>query len=291
MTKTQHNIYLVFLTLLALIALFYFWLYGYSYYMTSTEERFFNPLHNMLKPSGLIGHGLGIIGSFMIIVGVVIYMLRKRVRRWVRVGSLKHWLELHIFLCTVGPILVMYHTAFKFGGIVAVSFWSMVAVVLSGVVGRFIYVQIPRSIQGQEYSLDEMRELNNAYTESLKNEFDISDSIVLQLESFRNLEAHKNYGFIAILILTWKNHFDNKRLLKQIKKDLFKQNVPKHSVQKIIKVCKSKLVLSRRIGLLRSVQKIFRYWHVVHLPFAIIMIVIMLIHVGVTVAFGYRWIF
>jgi len=51
---------------------------------------------------------------------------------------------------------VLYHTALKFGGIVAVSFWSMAAVVLSGVIGRFIYVRIPRTIQGNELSVKEL---------------------------------------------------------------------------------------------------------------------------------------
>ena len=53
-----------------------------------------------------------------------------------KINRSKHWLEFHIFLCTVGPLLVLYHTAFKFGGIVSVSFWSMVLVVLSGVAGK-----------------------------------------------------------------------------------------------------------------------------------------------------------
>jgi hypothetical protein len=34
-----------------------------------------------------------------------------------------------------------------------------------------------------------------------------------------------------------------------------------------------------------------RYWHVAHLPFALIMLVIMLIHVAVALIFGYNWIF
>ncbi len=64
--------------------------------------------------------------------------------------------------------MVLYHTAFKFGGIVAVSFWSMVAVVLSGVVGRFLYVQIPHTIQGQEISLKELNQINENLTSHLK---------------------------------------------------------------------------------------------------------------------------
>jgi hypothetical protein len=38
-------------------------------------------------------------------------------------------------------------------------------------------------------------------------------------------------------------------------------------------------------------QKMLKYWHVAHLPFAVVMFIIMVIHVAITIAFGYKWIF
>ena len=100
MTKVQHKIFLSLLFSIGAFISFYFLIEGFSYYYTSIEERFFHPAHVILKPSGFIGHGIGIIGSLMMIVGVGLYMIRKRVKRLVRSGSLKHWLEFHIFLCS-----------------------------------------------------------------------------------------------------------------------------------------------------------------------------------------------
>ena len=54
---------------------------------------------------------------------------------------------------------------------------------------------------------------------------------------------------------------------------------------------KNEMSLSRKIARLETMQKLFKYWHVAHLPFALIMLVILVIHVGVTLAFGYKWIF
>ena len=92
----------------------------------------------------------------MITIGVALYMARKRIRALARLGRLKHWLEFHIFLCTLGPFLVLLHTSFKFGGIVSIAFWSMVAVVASGVFGRYVYVWIPKTLGGQFLSLREL---------------------------------------------------------------------------------------------------------------------------------------
>jgi hypothetical protein len=54
---------------------------------------------------------------------------------------------------------------------------------------------------------------------------------------------------------------------------------------------KNEISLARKIEGLQTLQRMFKYWHVAHLPFSIIMLIIMIIHVAVTLIFGYRWIF
>ena len=49
--------------------------------------------------------------------------------------------------------------------------------------------------------------------------------------------------------------------------------------------------LGRQGALLQPFQRMFRYWHAFHLPLAIVMLLILVVHVGVAVAFGYTWIF
>lgn len=289
MTRTQHKIYLGIFILIGMLAFFSLSVYGFNYYTTPLEERFFDPSHASLKPSGSIGHGLGIAGSLMMLIGVGVYIVRKRVRRFGRIGLLKHWLEFHIFLCSVGPMLVLFHTAFKFGGIVAVSFWSMVAVVLSGIIGRYIYVQIPRSISGKELSLNEVRLLDEELAQKLKGKTNLSEELQFTINTFDlNSYISSNSNLITILV---KGYLVTNKLFKKVKRDLSRNNVPKHNRKEILKLTKNKLALDRKIKLLRSMQNIFRYWHIFHLPFAIIMLVIMLVHVGVTIAFGYKWIF
>ena len=113
MTKTFHKIYVSTFFVVGGIVTLLLAFHGYEYYSTPLEERFFNDRHIFLKPSGEWGYGLGIVGSLMMITGVSIYMLRKRVRILFNLDYLKHWLELHIFLCTVGLVLVLYHTVFN----------------------------------------------------------------------------------------------------------------------------------------------------------------------------------
>jgi hypothetical protein len=291
MNNSLHRIYVIFFIVVGVCVTLLLAVNGYQYYNTPLEERFFQSQYEMLKPSGTLGHGFGILGSIMMILGVAIYMIRKRVRRFFNVGFLKHWLEFHIFLCTVGPIFVLYHTAFKFGGIVAVSFWSMVAVVASGVAGRFIYVQIPRTIQGKELSVKELNDINDDLTYRLKNEYSINGKIISKLEKHSQTDKYREVGFGTSFVMMIQDYFGTKSVLHQIKRELRHLDMRSERKKEILRISKSKLVLSRKIGMLRTTQKMFRYWHIVHLPFAITMFVIMFVHIAVTIIFGYKWIF
>jgi hypothetical protein len=288
MNKIAHRIYLSVLSLIVLLALIAITNKGYTYYKISMEERFFHPDHTILKPSGSWGHGMGILGSLFMILGVSVYMARKRYRVFSRLGILKHWLEFHIFLCTLGPILVLFHTSFKFGGIVAISFWSMVAVFLSGVIGRFIYIQIPRSIEGRELSLNEIRDMKGDIAEAL------SSSIQLDEVSYKvivdSIKIKTDFRQSNFLVRGFRKYMDTRKTLKTVKSVLKKNNLPKAQRDKVLSLVKNEMSLNRRIERLVLMQNLFKYWHVAHLPFALVMLVIMVIHVAVTIVFGYRWI-
>jgi hypothetical protein len=132
------------------------WL-GLPYYLTPLDERPFSALDGMYSPTGLVGHGFGIVGSLLVIIGVTLYTARKRVRFLARFGKLSDWLHFHIFLCLVGPFLIVLHTTFRIGGLVAISFWSMAAVVSSGVFGRYVYSWIPKTISGGFLGAEDIR--------------------------------------------------------------------------------------------------------------------------------------
>jgi hypothetical protein len=291
MNKTLHKIYVGSFFVVGAVVMVLLAINGYDYYSTPLEERFFNYQHTSLKPSGDWGHGFGIIGTMMMILGVSIYMIRKRVKWFFNFGYLKHWLELHIFLCTVGPVLVLYHTAFKFGGIVSVSFWSMVLVVLSGVIGRFIYVQIPRTIQGQEMGINAINDLRENLASKVTKAIDFDQKTLDEFKVITSPERYREFSIIKALLFLPNDFFKIRRILRKIKRDLKIAGLPKIVRKDIIKSANFEIVLTRRIGLLRTFHKLFRYWHIAHLPFAITMFVIMLVHVGVTLIFGYKWIF
>lgn len=255
MTRIIHRLSLTLYSLIVLISIIVLTYIGFTYYNKPIEERFFDPNYALLKPSGIIGHGLGIIGSLLIVFGLFSYMIRKRINMFVHFGSLKYWLEFHIFLCTLGSVFVVYHTTFKFGGIVSIGFWSMVIVWTSGVIGRYIYLQIPRTIEGRELSLREVQDYKTELDLELMNKYQIDISEI------------KN------------NNYSNKKL------KILSKNITSVEYKKIKQLMNDQKKISIRIERLDRMQNLFKYWHVAHLPFAIILLIILVIHIAIVLTF------
>lgn len=288
MTQTTHRIYIGTLVSIVVLVFFYLLFHGLSYYNTSLEERFYHPNHDWFKPSGAMGHGLGIAGTLLILIGVFGYRAKKRYRWLARIGRLKYWLEFHIFLCSLGPVLILFHTAFKFGGIVSVSFWSMIVVVASGIVGRFIYVQIPRTIEGRELSLAELQQMKNQLSMSLAGVGGVAASNYQDLLTRAQVKAPQEGNLLSRII---RKYGVDRATVQELKVTLQQHQTPRPKIREATYLLRKELSLDNRIERLHVMQKLFKYWHVAHLPFALIMLFILVIHVAITLAFGYRWIF
>ena len=263
---------------------------GTGYYSLPLTERPHHELHDTLRPSGPIGHGIGIVGSLMMIV-LLLYSMRKRARFMQHAGNIRYWLNYHIWLGVTGPTLVLFHTSFKFGGIVSISFWSMVAVVLSGVIGRYIYVQIPRSLSGHELSARDLADMDRDLQNQLAEIHGLDERVFGQIQEVTEGAAVSRQGLSAIL--EWiGDDFKLPARLRGIRRQLRKsQTMTATDIHRVIKLAKQRAKLRRRMAFLNQAHKILHHWHVFHKPFAIVMLVIMVVHVVVTILFGYRWVF
>ena len=289
MSPTTHRIYISTLTAIVAVTFIVLSWKGLSYYSTPLEDRFYHPDHASFKPSGFLGHGLGIVGTLLILIGVFGYIAKKRYNFLPRFGRLKYWLEFHIFLCTLGPVMVLFHTAFKFGGIVSIAFWSMIAVVISGIIGRFIYIQIPRTIEGRELSLQEIQQSKLDIATILKNNYHLNEQALETIQKLASTTIKDKKGNLISSFIN--KFFEDRKNISAINKILRTHNLTHSDKRKILKLVKTEINLNNKIQRLQSMRQLFKYWHVAHLPFALIMLVILAIHVAITLAFGYKWIF
>ena len=232
MSKFFHVLLLTLYTLIVIFAIIWLGYIGYSYYVLPVEgiQRLDHPMYELLRPNGFIGHGLGIVGTFLIVVGLFAYMARKRMKVFSRWGILKHWLEVHIFLCSLGYVLVTFHTSFKFGGLISIGYWSLTIVFLSGMVGRFLYIQIPRTIEGRELSIREIGELKAVLDKEL-------------VEKYRINVAELKTGKFSEVITNLKE-----------------QKIPRREYRKIRRLLRTERILRWRVKRLDRIRNLFKHW-------------------------------
>ena len=268
-------------------------MYGLEYYLTPLVERPFLPQHELLKPAGLIGQAYGVIGTLFIFLGVASYALRKRVVRTNRVGKLKYWLESHIFLCTLGPFLILLHTTFRFGGLVSIAFWSMVIVVLSGVFGRYVFIRIPKTINGRFRTLQDVRQEQDELLEALESDFGVSSDRVAAVLGPGPANAGRDGGpgLVGAFLFALRSDLRRRARSRQVRSLLADAGVPTAFRGSAASLIRKQVQLEQQMALLRPFQRLFRYWHLLHLPLSMVMAAIVVLHIAVAILFGYTWLF
>ncbi len=256
-----HRAILALLYLIAFSALAHYLSEGWTYYRTPLIERPHHPQFWSLKPGGTLGRAFGITGAALMTI-MLLYSVRKRAKPLRKAGPLSVWLDFHIFCGVIGPLLIVLHSSFKVQGLVALSFWSMIAVALSGVLGRYLYLQIPRTRAGDERTLADVEQESRALSARLLQ-------LGLDDERLRELEG------IAATPGTWQR----RRRLRAFERE--------HGGRELVAVIERKAQLHRRILRWHRLQEVFHHWHVFHKPFAIVMYLFLIVHIVVVTMTGY----
>lgn len=284
---TGRRYFLIILYVATFVVLATFLIYGFSYYTTPYSERPHHPDYRQLRPAGTWGLLFGVVGALMMIV-MLVYSVRKRSKFLRRVGKLPTWLDLHIYLGIAGPLFIVLHTSFKVEGLVAVSFWSMLLVALSGYFGRYLYIQIPRNIQGKELTLQELEDSNRSLNAMLRETYDLDEAAMKRLDELATVSISDDIGLCRALALSLKSDLHWLASSRVIRKEYARIiDLPKHQLGRLLELTRERYIMQRRVALLSRAQQLFHYWHVVHKPFAIVMYVVMAIHITVAIWTGY----
>ncbi len=109
----------------------------------ATEPYLLAARNALPAPSGLFGHGLGIVGVLLMLGAQFGYSWRKRPSRF-GPGPVSRWMQAHVFCGIVGPYFTFLHSAFRFRGLAGVLMLVVGVIVVSGMIGRYA-----RSAAGQ----------------------------------------------------------------------------------------------------------------------------------------------
>ena len=295
--ERAHRIRLVSGYLLAIALIAGLLVYGFDYYTLDSTERPFSPKHVLLKPSGAIGVKLGFLG-FAMFLAIFLYPLRKRWAWLARQGSSKHWLDMHVLLGLSAPFIIALHSSFKFRGFAGMAFWIMLAVSLSGVIGRYLYAQIPRSLNAAELSIKELQEVQATLSQQLKEQKLLPQA---DLRSLLRLPSQERVQQLSIVVaLAYMMVLDVSRAFRIAKIRRHALGLGEKLVtlggvlrtrhpdlEKAIATAREEAATAKRVLFLSRSQQVFHLWHVVHKPFSYSFAVLALIHIVVVFMMGF----
>ncbi len=247
-------------------------------------ERPRHDLYCAYKPGGSLGLRFGIIGSTMMTL-MLSYSLRKRwhpLRHW---GPMRAWLDYHIFFGICGPLFIVLHSSLKVRGLVSLSFWSMVAVALSGVLGRYLYQQIPRSRAGVELSLSEVEAQEREISRELRDTFGMPSRVIDELEETLQTGPSSDRSLFRLLLT---GRIDGFKLRRRVRRFSARHSFDEpHLRRRFETAVARKALLRRRLVMWSRLRRIFHHWHVLHKPFAVILYLFMIVHISVAWMTGY----
>ena len=274
---------MAFLTVLGLLINGALYLLGAEYYWLPLDERPNSPLHSMMRPSGLWGHGVGVIAT-MFMMANFIYALRKRWRPLKGKASIRTWLTVHMFVGIMSPITIAFHAAFLVNNLLAVWTWVALAIVMAtGIFGRFIFGLMPAQA-GKLLAVNELKEQVADIEKVLQPHIQQTKNVkaVTQLLDLASLQP-RNATLVQAMVRENKTRMT---LVKQIDdaRGLFNDDKQfsffKDSLEKIQRA-------RMQISVYATLKRVFRSWLVFHVVTAIFMMVLIAAHVAVTMYLGF----
>jgi len=287
--SNKHTLFRIFWILLVVIITGYMYSMYKPYLSTPTHLRHFDiASHAKFKPSGDVGQGLGIIGALLMILCVVLYILRKKIEKLECLGPLSLWLEIHIFFGILGPILIIFHSALKFNGVIGIGFWLMLIAVFSGIFGRVFFGHWFGNITKRYELLHKI----DVFLEKDLKEASNNSPVIKRAMEVKSSNFPTNLGIIAS-IKEWA-------YIKKEKNDLLMQIDEKYgdkssedynALKKWATQVISRLREIRAVSGLNIELSILNKWVFIHEACSYILFVLLFVHVFVTIYWGYRWIF
>jgi len=263
-----------------------FWL-GRDYYLLPAADRPLDPRHSGLRPSGRIGLLMAITGTVFIFLNLT-YLARKRLKLLRNLGPLRSWMGFHVFTGLIGPALIVLHSALAPRSALGIlSFSALLIVVITGIVGRYIYARVPRSMEGHELQYEEIRKRLGSYRSDLEAlGVDLSP---LSLQTPPAAKGGKE-GFLATLAGISRG--DSRRRLEygMLRRAVLSSKSLRPRASRILPLVRR--LVRERMWLHRyhELRSLMGSWRFFHRWIALLMLLVVLFHILVAIWFGDLWI-
>jgi hypothetical protein len=265
--------------------------YGYSILVATLIAGWLVSGQKLVDPNEGLGYWLGIIGGSMMFL-LLFYPAGKRSTILRRLGLVKHWFRIHMIFGLVGPLLILYHCNFSVTAINStVALYSMIAVTISGVIGRYFYTRIHRGLYGKRANIEELRA---EITDAVENSSGLAAILPNFIGELHQVSAKlmgdkytRSISMRHSLSWTIKYYYVRIRLHRLINAELRERAASSDAVldnvkslrQTANKYAADQAGLMRQVAQLAVYERLFSLWHVIHMPLFLLLVASALVHV------------
>jgi len=259
----------------------YLWWRGAEYYPLPRLERLHSPFHPFLKSSSRWGHGIGIVATLFMLSNFL-YAARKRGRMLTGVGDIRGWLDFHVFVGAMSPLVIAFHAAFQANNVMATSTAAaLLVVMLTGVVGRYIFGLVPAQ-GGHATELEDLAatfERLRAFAAPELAHLGPGATAILDRAT-----SQVKAGFMLSLFLRFPFESAALRLRLRALRRRFQDRERFEDLRRAL----VKLVRLRwQLRFYGSLKRLLRGWRVFHATMAIFLVLALSAHIAVSLYLGY----
>jgi hypothetical protein len=244
-----------------------------------------------LTPESGLGYWLGITGSTLMLL-VLVYPLRKRMPSWRAIGTVPFWFRAHMVLGISGCVLVLWHANFTLGAINSnVALITMLVVTTSGIFGWYLYSQVHVGLHGHKTVVQEIL----ADVETLKGFIGanppVARRLLKQMNEFARLGTAAPKGILAglvfMLLISWRGTVVRMQLIADARQVIalegrrrgWSRRIQREQLASVADLVTLHVAAVRKAATFAFYERLFRLWHIFHVPLFILLVIVAIIHV------------
>lgn len=246
----------------------------------------------LYHPSDDVGYWIGVTGGSMMLL-LLAYPLRKRVRAFQRWGKAKWWLWFHMAMGIGGPVLILAHCTFQTGSLnAAVALYSMLIVAASGVIGRFLYLRVNQGLHGEMAALQLLRKRAGLEPGAENSKLAFAPTVEARLRAFEHAHlgaAHSSpwSRWRRFLALPYARLQLMRACLPELKDALERLGAARQwtRAERMRQERLARKLLRRhaqavsRVAQFDAYERLFALWHVAHVPFVYLLVASAVVHI------------
>ena len=223
------------------------------------------------KPWGTVGAGMLLL--------LYLYPLHKRWKWLSQKTTPRRWLSYHNLIGIGAATLITFHSGFELRGVAGLAYWSMIALVASGIVGRYLYSKISHTTGNGEASQEEIEKVRNGLMVQVKPRSGHGRKELNRLMAMPSTDevqrlalAKALWLMIALDVLPWI-------AIWRLRRDASAQAKNRRDLRAILPVVRKQAALSKDMLFLSKGPQLFHLWHMVHRAFAYALAILTVWHV------------